>query len=991
MEQANTQEPMSQEQLMMLTEMVQQLFRERNREQEPEDPHVTIRIPVTDLTSYPALTEALLSIEEGFFRSPLTEEERKIAIHSCPKTSSMNYTPHPLKDTASSTVKKTDSTLYGIHLALAQTPRPIDYYFHRSIQENPGMDTAEDTEILFTSTMRALLADIAATVTQARLNNLHKGLDLPGKPTQLVESENKPLMDQEALDALISKKPAAKRQQVQPFRKRQQSTTSKESYSSNTVMEPNTAAATTAEVNHRTSDFHRDSTNVPSRRPSRYVQIGMFQTDGQPMGSEHSVEGIQNPLHESKISDVESVIGSRIITDEASHRGNPATGSRILQPTVYDPEEDWRPPTCSRPPEAEPSCGRAKLQDGGAEFDMQNDPSEGLSDVTRPPGCFHAHPGLQVVPKVPPLSLEWPLFPIPRPAIRTITDPFGLHKDPPLSPGMSQIERDSCHCISRRFANHGRIERNVPNEHALNLFQDFAAWIQGQFREVVDHAISVDQPLRNGDQLQGNVPQGSNQQDPRSATRGQQNTERWPDDPKEFGELHWESSINVSRSTSWKTDATPTTRAQKPSSVNIKFMDIDSDSEETSNPEPVLLEESANFMERSLVLSRDAGNGYFYRRNRLSLGNSSGPPLLLWNMEPQGSKTPYQHEGTVESALYTEARECKQETRPLLKLVSGQQSTGTERSEPRMDQVQQSVLLPNLEPDSTGSPEGPPRESHNDTTTASPSNNSGPRSENRKVAALGKQALELDGLEYQRHFLETQGFGTYAIDFIVFNERRVRRRSRPVMDISTVIKLLLEWVQNSTFTIKQITAKLYWLLSVTGFLRASNIHRIDEQRSHIDQGVLNLVIVAPKEKRSGRPIEKPCQINPHTDIILCPVNAYMVYKEKIAVNLCPTPHANNSNWVVNRLIRYVKYTSKPLLVDSITQYIHTISDLIRRDPEAPIPKGRAIGTTLAANAGVSSDDIVLHAFWSNYTIFDTYYRHSRNSSNNLTESILNLE
>ncbi|OMJ25904.1 hypothetical protein AYI70_g579 [Smittium culicis] len=322
------------------------------------------------------------------------------------------------------------------------------------------------------------------------------------------------------------------------------------------------------------------------------------------------------------------------------------------------------------------------------------------------------------------------------------------------------------------------------------------------------------------------------------------------------------------------------------------------------------------------------------------------------------------------------------------------------------------------------------------------------------------------------------------------DENSIKSFIRPVMDISPVIKLLREWGQNSTLTVKQITAKLCWLLPVTGFLRASDIHRIDDQRSHIDQGVLNLVIVAPKEKRGGRPIEKPCQINPHTDKILCPVNAYMVYKEKIAVNLCPTPHANNSNWVVNRLIRYVndtskplsvdsitryihtisdlirrdpeapipkgraiapkekrggrpiekpcqinphtdkilcpvnaymvykekiavnlcptphannsnwvvnrliRYvndTSKPLSVDSITRYIHTISDLIRRDPEAPIPKGRAIGATLAANAGVSSDDIVSHAFWSNYTIFDTYYRLSRNSSNNLTESILNLE
>ncbi|PVU89689.1 hypothetical protein BB561_005212 [Smittium simulii] len=61
------------------------------------------------------------------------------------------------------------------------------------------------------------------------------------------------------------------------------------------------------------------------------------------------------------------------------------------------------------------------------------------------------------------------------------------------------------------------------------------------------------------------------------------------------------------------------------------------------------------------------------------------------------------------------------------------------------------------------------------------------------------------------------------------------------------------------------------------------------------------------------------------------------------------------------------------------------------DQDTPIPKGRAIGATLAANSGVSTDDIVSHAFWSNYSIFDSYYRLTRNSSNNLTESILNLE
>ncbi|PVU89440.1 hypothetical protein BB561_005354 [Smittium simulii] len=62
-----------------------------------------------------------------------------------------------------------------------------------------------------------------------------------------------------------------------------------------------------------------------------------------------------------------------------------------------------------------------------------------------------------------------------------------------------------------------------------------------------------------------------------------------------------------------------------------------------------------------------------------------------------------------------------------------------------------------------------------------------------------------------------------------------------------------------------------------------------------------------------------------------------------------------------------------------------------KQPNTPIPKARAIGATLAASSGVSSDDIVSHAFWSNYSMFDSYYRLSRDSTSNLTESILPLE
>ncbi|OMJ23234.1 hypothetical protein AYI69_g5058 [Smittium culicis] len=143
------------------------------------------------------LIEALPSIEEDFFSTPLTKEERKETKLICPRTA----------------VKKADTTLHGIQVALAQATRPIDYYVHRRIQNNPQVNE-DDPHILFASTIRVLLSDIASTVTQGRLDNLHKGMELPGKPHQLFEPDTKPLMDQEKLDALIASKRPEKRPRI---------------------------------------------------------------------------------------------------------------------------------------------------------------------------------------------------------------------------------------------------------------------------------------------------------------------------------------------------------------------------------------------------------------------------------------------------------------------------------------------------------------------------------------------------------------------------------------------------------------------------------------------------------------------------------------------------------------------------------------------------------------------------------------------------------
>ncbi|OMJ18479.1 hypothetical protein AYI70_g5334 [Smittium culicis] len=141
----------------------------------------------------------------------------------------------------------------------------------------------------------------------------------------------------------------------------------------------------------------------------------------------------------------------------------------------------------------------------------------------------------------------------------------------------------------------------------------------------------------------------------------------------------------------------------------------------------------------------------------------------------------------------------EQEDRAILQLVHRQPITGTELTSVQMNGVQQPLCVPTLESDCANRAEGA-QESNNDDfsyanveighmvhrcdvslcvpTFTTASNNSSARSQKRKVSAHGKQALELDGLEDQRRFLETQGLGTYAVDCILLNERRVRRCSR---------------------------------------------------------------------------------------------------------------------------------------------------------------------------------------------------------------------
>ncbi|OMJ12628.1 hypothetical protein AYI69_g9340 [Smittium culicis] len=79
----------SQEKVKESTEMVRKLIKEKKGNPKPENPIFTTMVPLIELEVYSENIEAHHSIEEFIFYTPLTEEEKKEAILSYPRNSSM--------------------------------------------------------------------------------------------------------------------------------------------------------------------------------------------------------------------------------------------------------------------------------------------------------------------------------------------------------------------------------------------------------------------------------------------------------------------------------------------------------------------------------------------------------------------------------------------------------------------------------------------------------------------------------------------------------------------------------------------------------------------------------------------------------------------------------------------------------------------------------------------------------------------------------------
>ncbi|OMH84088.1 hypothetical protein AX774_g2394 [Zancudomyces culisetae] len=179
--------------------------------------------------------------------------------------------------------------------------------------------------------------------------------------------------------------------------------------------------------------------------------------------------------------------------------------------------------------------------------------------------------------------------------------------------------------------------------------------------------------------------------------------------------------------------------------------------------------------------------------------------------------------------------------------------------------------------------------------------------------------------------------------------------------------------------------------TICDFLRPSDIERIDDRKTSVTREFIKFIIVGPKEKRNGTPIEKVSIIHAHSDKKLCPVETYQVYKKRIAVTPCVKPHPLLDGNSMSYLIRSLKDHSTNIGAQRISKQINKLMSLIPLPPNAKVPKARALGSTRATSSGATYDDVITQGFWTSRGIFDTYYQLSRRTRENLTLHVLNSE
>jgi hypothetical protein len=189
-----------------------------------------------------------------------------------------------------------------------------------------------------------------------------------------------------------------------------------------------------------------------------------------------------------------------------------------------------------------------------------------------------------------------------------------------------------------------------------------------------------------------------------------------------------------------------------------------------------------------------------------------------------------------------------------------------------------------------------------------------------------------------------QDLWSHKLFFKAVNDSEIRSLQTQHVNLSPIIEHLQQLGDNANLSLSNLTIKLGWLLGVCGFMRPSDIKRVDTNQCEwsTSDSVL-LTVVAPKEKRLGQRITKTVHIRPDPNPVLCPVATFKAYVLRTHRRACLFPHPVLPQVTLNYLIRDLRNDARPIYAQRISKNIQTLMSLLPQ-PRSGKLKARALGS-----------------------------------------------
>lgn len=208
---------------------------------------------------------------------------------------------------------------------------------------------------------------------------------------------------------------------------------------------------------------------------------------------------------------------------------------------------------------------------------------------------------------------------------------------------------------------------------------------------------------------------------------------------------------------------------------------------------------------------------------------------------------------------------------------------------------------------------------------------------------------------------------------------------RPPVDLTPSFAFCRTIESSAHSSLYNLAHKTVFLLAITGFLRPSDLHRINLQDSFVDGSrCLHLSVVAPKEKRKGRRIVKVVRIKSYPqDATLCPVTAFEALRD----------HPNTVNRPPGALFISTTNARVAASCDTISRWLRnvvsrSINSSSSSSDSSRQPTMRSVASDLALQRGIPLDEVITHGNWASSMMFDNHYRRSRHISSDITSSVL---